>query len=271
MLLTDCRVFRIWNPRMACGRFAYSSCNVVPGVLSLPQNTSLAMRHLLVFFAVLSAASAFAQDLHRDLSAFTGLSINAGIKTTAVQADRYAVDITGDAEALKHLKIEVKGNTLSLGYEDGAWKNINNRAMNSVRATVYVPTLASVMVNGGAHVDSEDTWKGGALQITGNGGGQVDLKIAVATAVVTVNGGAHLNLSGTAGSVEANANGGGHVRAADLVAQSVRATANGGGQIWVQASDAITASANGGGQVVYSGSAAKVSSTTNGGGRVSKA
>ena len=225
---------------------------------------------LLTLLSFALSATAFAQDISRDLGTFTGLSVNAGIKTTVVQADRYHVDVTGDADALKELKIEVKGNTLSLGYEDGAWKRTNNRSMNSVRATVYVPTLSSVMVNGGAQIDSKDTWKGSALKVVGNGGGSVDLKIAIEKAEITVNGGSHLNLSGTAADVEASANGGGQVNAADLVAATVRASANGGGVIRVEATDAITANANGGGRIVYSGNATKVSSSTNGGGSVSK-
>ena len=225
---------------------------------------------LLTLVSVLLAATALAQDISRELGTFTGLGVNAGIKATVVRADRYHVDVTGDADALKELKIEVKGGTLSLGYEDNAWKRTSSRAMNSVRATVYVPALSSVAVNGGAHVDSEDTWRGSSLKVVGNGGGQVDLKIDVDKAEIVVNGGSHLDLSGAANTVDANANGGGQVRAAKLVATTVRANANGGGVIRVEATDAITANANGGGQIVYTGAATEVSSSTNGGGRVSK-
>ncbi len=227
----------------------------------------------LTLFALLSflfAATALAQDISRDLETFTGLNVNAGIKTTVVQGNRYHVDVTGDAEALKELKIEVKGGTLSLGYESNAWKRTSSRKMNTVRATVYVPMLKSVMVNGGAQIDSKDTWKGSAMKVTGNGGGGVDLKLAVDKAEITVNGGSQLELSGTAGDVEASANGGGRISASNLVAKTVRASANGGGVIRVEATDAITANANGGGQIVYTGSATKVNKSTNGGGRVSK-
>ena len=228
------------------------------------------MKSTLTLAFLTSALMASAQ-IDRDLRPFTAIAVNAGISATVVASDAYRLEATGDEAALAALEIENDGDGLGLGFDDDLAEGLTAQQRSSVRATIYTPRLERAVVNGGATLESEDTWAGASFRAVANGGAELGLVIETSgKASVVANGGAEVRLSGRADEFALNVNGGADVDASGLVAESVRVMANGGSEAKVHADAALSGMANGNSRVTYSGGATGTTVRTNGGSTVTR-
>ena len=227
------------------------------------------MKPLLTLALLAMPFLATAQDLTRDLDAFTALAVNSGIQATVERSDRHRVVITGDAEALSELKIENSGGSLALSFRDGATGRLSAKQRSSVRATVYARALERVAVNGGARLSSEETWRTGFLRVAANGGGALDLRAEASDGIkVIANGGADVRLAGTTAELSLNVNGGAEVDASALDAGRAEVMANGGAEAAVRARERLKVMANGHAEVRYTGAVTSPEVRMNGGASV---
>ena len=236
---------------------------------AIPSQTPSPVKYLLPLALLAAALTAHAQDLTRELGAFTALAVNSGIQATVQQSDRHRVVLAGDAEALAAVEIEYEGASLSLSFEDGAYGRLSAAQRSSVRATVYTKALERVVVNGGARVSSDVTWRTGFLRVVANGGGELDLRVEASDGVKLVaNGGADVRLAGTTAEFSLNVNGGADVDASALDARRAEVMANGGAEAEVQAQERLKVMANGNSEVRYTGGVTDAEVRANGGSSV---
>ncbi len=214
--------------------------------------------------------TAAAQDLKRDLEAFTALAVNTGLDVTIMKADRYALEVTGDAAALAELKIDSKPGTFGIGFEDNASRRLSGAQMNSVRATVYTKTLDRVVANGGAEVRSPDTWSADDFKVVTNGGAELAIAVDADAVDLLANGGSEIKIEGRADRLKVNANGGSEVNAAGLAAERVDVMANGGSGVRVTAAENLRVMANGSADVTYGGAVTEVDVRSNGGSSITR-
>ena len=229
------------------------------------------MKFFLTLILATAALALSAQtDLKRDLEAFTSLAVNYGLDVTIVKANRYALEVTGDAAALRELKVESKPGILGISFEDDAHQRLSGAQMNSVRVTVYTKTLDRVVANGGAEVRSPDTWSADDFKVVTNGGAELAIAVDADAVDLLANGGSEIKIEGRADRLKVKANGGSEVNAAGLAAERVDVMANGGSGVRVTAAENLRVMANGSADVTYGGAVTEVDVRSNGGSSITR-
>ncbi len=227
----------------------------------------------LLLSTVLATAALFVlaqSNSTRDLQAFTSVAVNSGIDLTIVRSDRYALEVTGDAEALEELKIDNDPGIFGISFRDNARDRLTSDQRNSVKATVYTKTLERVVANGGAEVRSADTWQANEFRVIANGGAELTLAVDTDQLDLLANGGAEIECSGRTENLKVNANGGAEINAADLRATDAEVMANGGSGVRVHADERLKVTANGNADITYAGKVTDVDVRSNGGSSVKR-
>jgi hypothetical protein len=177
----------------------------------------------------------------RQVRAFTGIDVDAGIGLTVQIGPTQAVEVRAQQNILPLISTVVQGDQLTIRSTQ------SYNTSEGVMVTVTAPALDGVSESGG----SQGTV--GAL--------------AAASFTVKLNGGARLTAAGTATSVSVTANGGATADLSGLAAKTVTVDLNGGGTVTVDATETVDGSASGGAHLTVLGGA-KVNVQTSGGASV---
>lgn len=138
-----------------------------------------------------------------------------------------AIELSGDQEAVDHVRIEVDGERLAISMPQ------HRRGDGDLRVKITTPALERVEVNGAAE-----------LTMTGLEAGALD---------VEVNGAASTTARGTVDALDLEINGAGSFEAEKLVADLVMVEINGAGSATVHATEELHAELQGVGTVRYAG------------------
>jgi hypothetical protein len=204
-----------------------------------------------------------------DYAEFTGLSVNSAFDVTVTRGDAFAVSVTVDDNVAEHLRVETDGDTLRIGLEP-RWSFSNM----TLKASVTMPTLTALEVNGSSAVKATGFASGDALDLLVSGASSVTL-ISVRTGNVAVNvsgagsvsgdleaqeiGGevtraGDLTLEGAATALKLEASGSGKLELALLTAQDADLNLSGGADATVRVTGTLNVEASGGASLDYYGS-----------------
>lgn len=155
------------------------------------------------------------------------------------QGDKDSLSIEAEDNVLDHLDVNVVGDTLKIGFENG-WNIVPTR---TIVITLMVKDLSLIEVSGAGEVKGSD--------------------IDTDSLDVILNGGGSFILSGKADTQNVEFNGAGSYDAGNLQSQDVNVTSNGAGTATVWAEKTLKIVLNGAGSLSYYGSP-QVSETING-------
>lgn len=105
-----------------------------------------------------------------DLEDFRTLKIVGGWDILVIADDEYRITIDYDAEASDEIKVEKRGDLLYLGID--LQKSGNLSDFHGASATIYMPVLEVVEVDGAVNLNVED-FSGGSLEFSLDGAGQI--------------------------------------------------------------------------------------------------
>ena len=160
-----------------------------------------------------------------NLSGFEEISVSGAYDLDVTVGEAFSITVSGHAEEMENLKVEVKNGELHLGKV----KNKRMKNTNGVQAKITMPRLSAMSVAGVAEgtvtgIDAEDF----ELDIAGVG---------------------ELRLSGTCQHLEADIAGVGEIKARDFKCEDVHVSLAGVGEAEVYASKSVDVSAMGVGEV----------------------
>lgn len=165
-----------------------------------------------------------------------------------------SVNVSGPAELLDQLEVEVRDGELRLGRKRSGWNWGNNGRGHAV-FTVTVPSLtaASVAGSGNMSVDRADAPRF-AASVAGSGDLRID-RLRADTAAISIAGSGDAHVAGEARGLDISVAGSGDVDAAGLRAERAQISVAGSGNVRAGVSGQATVSVMGSGDVDVLGGA----------------
>ncbi|MFZ3069703.1 MAG: head GIN domain-containing protein [Anaerolineaceae bacterium] len=189
----------------------------------------------------------------RTISSFKILSIAGGGWIKLVQGDEYKLVIEAEDNILPHIKSEIDGDRLKIGYDENSWKD-RYVPTKKITYTLTIPTLEKIILLGGAEIES-DSLEVEKLDLDLNGGANVILNgFKAETLNVQLDGGVNFSINGEVATQTIKVNGAANYTAGNLKSGTTDLVINGAGNATIWAVDALNIRLIGVGTVNYYGS-----------------
>ncbi|MGB3152345.1 MAG: head GIN domain-containing protein [Maribacter sp.] len=183
----------------------------------------------------------------KSLEKFTQLKVYDRIVVSLIKSNENKLVITGDDK--DEVKISQKDGLLKVKMEfddflDG----------NEAKATLYyTEELLLLDANENGKIVSDETFNGNKVDIKGQEGGVIDLKVSLNDVYVRAVSGSVITLSGTSRNQEVSVNTGGKAYNEDLNTTETEVTVMAGGRADVRATDIVKAKVKAGGSIYIYG------------------
>jgi predicted small secreted protein len=185
----------------------------------------------------------------RDVSGFDGIALSGSGEVIITQGEGESLTIETDDNIMEHIKAEVSGGTLNLGFEEG----VNLVSATRLVFTVGVDELKSVSIAGSGDIES-DMIVTDRFDATIGGSGDVLIPALTADTVeAKIGGSGEIDLGGEAAAQDVNIGGSGSYRGGDLRGELVKVSIGGSGNAIVWATDSLETDISGSGSVSYYG------------------
>jgi hypothetical protein len=187
------------------------------------------------------------------VSDFQRVTLQGFGQVTITQGDEQALSVTTDDNIMPYIKAEVRGGTLTLGFDrDG--RNLEFRPSDGIQFDLSVRDISKLRLSGAGDI-SADSLRAERLEIALSGAGNVSIgSLEADRLTVRLSGAGNVNLAGRVAEQGVFLSGAGDYRAADLESQTAHVELSGAGSAIVWASDTLNARATGAGAIEYYGS-----------------
>jgi hypothetical protein len=185
----------------------------------------------------------------RQVSNFDGIDLSGSGEVIVTQGGSESLTIETDDNVMEHVKAEVVGGTLKLGFEEG----LNLIDHTRLIFTVGVDDLKSLKISGSGDIES-DMIETTRLDATISGSGDVQIVDLTAGEVTAkISGSGEIDLAGDATAQDVTISGSGKYQAGDLCGESVEVKISGSGDATVCATERLDSDISGSGSVDYYG------------------
>jgi Putative auto-transporter adhesin, head GIN domain len=199
----------------------------------------------------------------RQVSNYDRITLSGSGEVIVTQSGSESLSIETDDNVMKHIKVEVKNGTLTLGFEEGFKLVAPSRLVFSVG----VDDLTGLAISGSGDVES-DRIETDRLDVTVSGSGDVQIGALTASEVIAnISGSGEINLEGDADSQDVTISGSGKYLVGDVCSASVKVNISGSGDATVCATEALDSEISGSGSVNYYGRPA-LNSSNSGSGKI---
>lgn len=219
------------------------------------KTTSMKAFGTLFLFLLFLSTSVMAQEEDNNWSSrdyqiedFSSIYLHGGYKVFLQQGNKPALTVkTSNADVFDHLKVENRGDELSLVMKE------DFITYKRIRLYITFTDLEEIKVEGGLKLDSDGYLDLDDLLLSVEGGASVDLQIKAKDVKLVGQGGILVDLEGVANSLTLKLSGAGHVDADELKTQDANIDIEGVGTASVYATDRLHAKIEGVGKVSYKG------------------
>ena len=188
----------------------------------------------------------------RSVGNFKRVSLSGSGQLIITQGNEESLTIEAEDNIMPRIKTEVKGETLSLGYErDSWWKRVRPTRPITFKLEVIDITEAKLSGSGTIKASNVKT-KDLEIDISGSGNVVSD-RLAAEGLVVNLSGSGKFTLSGRVKKQEIRISGSGKYHAPELESQTVRVRISGSGKAVVRARQILDVKISGSAKVGYYG------------------
>jgi len=201
----------------------------------------------------------------RQVSNFDSIALSGSGEVIVTQDGSESLSVETDDNVMKYVKTEVKGGTLTLGFEDGV--NI----ISTSRLTFYVGVedLTGLTISGSGDFES-DRLETSRLDISVSGSGDVQIAELIASDVkARISGSGEIDFSGNVATQDVAVSGSGRYLAGDVCSEIVTVSVSGSGGATVCANEMLDVDISGSGSVNYYGEPS-INASTSGSGSLNK-
>jgi hypothetical protein len=185
----------------------------------------------------------------KEVSNFDSIALSGSGEVIITQGGGESLTIETDDNVMEHVKAEVRGGTLELGYEEG----LNLISPTRLIFRVGVNDLSELSISGSGDIEA-DNLDTDRLKMTVSGSGDVQIDNLTADEVeAKISGSGEIDLAGEAPDQDLTISGSGKYRAGDLRGENVKVKISGSGDATVWATDSLDANISGSGSVDYYG------------------
>ena len=189
---------------------------------------------------------------NRKVADFNELSFALPGNLFLTQGSKNEVIIEADEDLLEKIETEVRGNTLSIGFE----KWYNYRGFGEINVYVTVKDISKLILSGSGDVIAQNQIKSEQLGFVLSGSGKImidDLVTNEVTAVITGSGDIKIKGKTKAKELSATITGSGDFEAYDIAFDEADLTITGSGSIRATVIDELDANITGSGRIYYKG------------------
>jgi hypothetical protein len=184
-----------------------------------------------------------------------------------VEGKEGTITVEAESNIMEHLEVEVKGDRLEIGIEDGY--NINTR--KGIQVRVPVKSISSLSMAGSGDITSTVKLKSRNMHISVAGSGDIAVEVTSEKLRVSIAGSGDIKLSGRTEHLDASVAGSGDISAFNLKANNVDASIAGSGDVSVYCNGGeLQASIIGSGDLRYKGNTSKIKKSILGSGGITK-
>jgi hypothetical protein len=185
----------------------------------------------------------------REVSNFDSINLSGLGEVIVTQGGGESLTIETDDNVMEHVKVEVSGGTLNLGFKEG----LNLISPTRLLFTVGVDDLTSLSISGSGDIES-DRIETDRLETTISGSGDIQIGTLTADEVkARITGSGDMDLTGEVAAQDITISGSGKYRAGDLRSESAEVSISGSGDATVWATDSLDVNISGSGSVDYYG------------------
>lgn len=198
-----------------------------------------------------------------NLAGFTRVGAESGIRLDIRQADSYSVAVTGREADLRDLRVERRGNTLTLDFRRPGIFFFTRR--DTVQATITMPALEGLELSGGSRATITGFASDRRFDAELSGGSRLDGDVQAGDTRLTLSGGSRAALRGGADHLRLVLSGGSRLDGYDYTARSADADLSGGSRAELQVTEALDYGLSGGSRLDYRGDPVIGRASTSGG------
>jgi hypothetical protein len=199
----------------------------------------------------------------RQVSGFNRIDLSGSGEVIVTQNGSESLSIETDDNVMEHVRAEVVGRTLQIGFKEG----VNLITPSRLVFSVDVDDLTGLAISGSGDVEV-DMLEADRLEAIVSGSGEIqigDLRVGEVNAEISGSG--EIGLAGDAASQEVTISGSGKYLAGDLCSARVKVSVSGSGDATVCATETLDSNISGSGSVDYYGRPS-INSSDSGSGRL---
>lgn len=214
----------------------------------------------------------------REVSGFEEIELNGFGQLIITQGEKESLEIEAEDNVLEHLRSDVEGDTLILGFKDSGWRDIIlgnedpdwQKKMLPTEPVIYrlsVINLNSLSINGAGDLEMK-ALETGSFDLIINGAGTIQIdNLDADSLLMQINGSGDIEISGSAATQEIIFDGASNYDGSGLQTSETIVVFNGVGNATVWATETLEVAINGGGGLSYYGNPS-VTQVINGGGDI---
>lgn len=218
--------------------------------------------YLAFLFGIVSLSSAEEENEIRELKPFDQIDVSRGVEVVLTQTEEHNALIISEYYAMEEVITEVDGTTLKISMAK------NNTGDVNVEVRLSFTKLRQITVKGNAIVRATHPLNLENIEIKGNTGGLVELKLNSDIVRLSAGEGTVIRAEGKCNSLDAKCATGSTIYADKLKATDVFAKAGISSKLFVAAEKSIDAKASSGGLITVSGNPSNVVKASTFGGKV---
>ncbi|MBK6730001.1 MAG: DUF2807 domain-containing protein [Bacteroidetes bacterium] len=204
-------------------------------------------------------------DENRLVAPFDEIEVSGGFEIIINQGTQTPVKISGSEDDIKHIKTEVKDNTLKIGIDNHGNKNYN---LGKVIIEITVPELYEIESAVSSTIKCNGTFGGAKdMEFSISGSGTIAIDVNANELDAKIAGSGEMMFSGKANEVDFEISGSGNFKGETLISNSAEITISGSGNAYITAQNTLEVNISGSGNVYYGGSP-KVNTSISGSGKV---
>jgi hypothetical protein len=189
----------------------------------------------------------------RAVSGFDSVDLSGTGDLVITQGESEALTIEAEDNILPHIKTEVKGGELVIGFDRDDWNDIINPT-RPIKFNLTVKNLSGVTISGSGSITAASL-NADRLELNVSGSGSVAIdQLQASDLVFDLSGSGQADLSGQVTSQEIHISGSGNYNAGDLQCQDATLDSSGSAQVTLWVEDSLDVQTSGSGSIRYYGS-----------------
>ena len=202
---------------------------------------------------------------NRNLSGFTGISVQRSLEVEVEQSDKFEVVVEADDNILSHITTEVRDGILVIETDINNFDNVNKKKIR-----VKMPNVASLESSSAATIKSKNTLISENLTVDASSASRIEISVEAENLTLGSSSGSNIDIHGKAIKLNADASSGSEIDADDLMVNDIIASSSSGSSTSVHPILSLTAEASSGSSIHYHNIPKKIARSTSSGGDISQ-
>lgn len=202
---------------------------------------------------------------NRNLSNFTGISVQRALEVEVEQSDKFEVVVEADDNILSHIITEVRDGILVIETDINNFDNVNKKKIK-----VKMPKVTSLESSSASYIKSKNTLISENLNVDASSASKIEISVEAENINCDSSSGSSIEVQGKAIKLVTESSSGSTINANNLLVNDVIANSGSGSSTSVHPILSLNAEASSGSSISYHNVPKKLTQSTSSGGGISQ-